>query len=126
MYGKAANKIMSLMPSASSHSQTEQVVWDNLGERLENLELVTPGLRPEHKVRFDGWAARIGTREFRNHDGVVVGKIEMLARPGTNAFLLGRNASGLLGQPKIEQETQRLERLMVGVRAFFADCVTIV
>jgi hypothetical protein len=70
-----------------------QVVWDDLRERLEDLELATSGLRPEHEVRFDRRAARIGTGELRHHDGFVVAEVEMLARPRTNTFLLGRDAA---------------------------------
>src|SRR5579859_3068085 len=117
---------MSLMARASSRSQTQQVVWDDLRERLENLELATPTLRPEHEVRFDRRAARIGTRQLRHHDAFVLGKIEMLAGPGPNAFLLGRDAGACLRQAKIQQKTQRLERLMVGVGAFFADIFAVV
>src|SRR5262249_59901929 len=50
----------------------------------------------------------------------------MLARPATNAFLLGRETGAFLRQANIQQKTQRLERLMVGVRAFFGGIVTIV
>src|SRR5438477_10902713 len=109
--------MLSLMGGSSSHSQTHQVVWDDLRERLENLELVTPGLRPEHEVCFDRRAARIGTGELRYHDGFSIAEIEMLARPGTNAFLLGRDAGAFLRQANIQQKTQRLKRLVVGVDA---------
>src|SRR5262249_4983917 len=67
-----------------------------------------------------------GTGELRHHDGFVVAEIEMLARPGTNTLLLGRDAGAFLRQANIQQKTQRLERLMVGVRAFFAGIATVV
>src|SRR6266566_4842215 len=118
--------MVSLMRRASSHSQAQQVVWDDLRERLENLELVTPGLRPEHEVRFDRRAVGLGTGELRHHDGFAVTEIEMLARPGANAFLLGRDAGAFLRQANIQQKTQRLERLMVGVRAFFTGIATFI
>src|SRR5215472_2392675 len=63
---------------------------------LANLELVTPSRRPEHEVRFDRRATRIGTRKLRYHDGFLVAEIEMRARKRTNALLLGRDTGTFL------------------------------
>src|SRR5579872_302459 len=110
---------MSFIARASSRSPIQQVVCGDLREWLENLEMLTPGLRPEHDVRFDRRAAGIGTGELRHHDGFVVVEPESLARPAKNAFLLGRAVGSLLRHAFMQQKTQRVERLMVGVLAFF-------
>src|SRR5689334_14741782 len=74
---------------------------------------------------FDRRAARVGTRQLRDHNRFVIAEIEMLARPGTNAFLLRRDAGGFLGHAGIQQKTQRLEGLMVGVYPVYIATVEV-
>src|SRR6185437_15456617 len=53
-------------------------------------------------------------------------KIEVLARPGPNALLLGGDAGGFLRQAEIDQKTQRLERLVVGVGPLLTGIMAVI
>jgi len=63
------------------HESRWQVVFAHPLERLEDLEMMPPGRRPERHMGLDRRATRNAASKLRHHHGVGVGEGEACASP---------------------------------------------